>query len=314
MWALSAAMMGALAGGCAGRAAARSSTVDQDATPPGWVAVDYGRAQVSVPADWVVGACPTSAQGTVILGTVLVNCPAYGSNRPAVRVTPLGGPPATGQSIRVHGIQAYLVPYRGPGHVATDQVPSLGVSVEANGPLSSRILATLTRSPRDVVLAAGPPPSVPGTWRRVTFAGVSVAVPRTWPVDRSPGEDTCEPWSALSPSVAHRVVLYRGTSILVPCLFTKVAPVRALAPADGLVIDPGATGPFSPAPSGTPCSKVNALSVCRATSQPLDVLIVGVLVPGQRTPVVLELGLSGSGQTARTILWSLSATSTRGST
>ncbi len=98
-----------------------------------------------------------------------------------------------------------------------------------------------------------------------------------------------------------------GSSTLVTCQFTQVVSVRALSPVDGVVIDPGATGPFPTAPSDTRCPTVNDIEVCRAMSQPLDVLILGVPVPGQSRPVVVELGLGGRGLTARTIFWSLSA-------
>jgi len=305
---LSLATLAVVAGGCGGGTAASPVTVDPAATPPGWVAVDYGAAQISVPADWVVGACPTPSKGTVILGTVLVNCPAYESSWPAVRVTPATTPVATKLSIRVNGITVYPVPYRGPGHdIATDQVPSLGVQVNATGPLYARILATLTHSPRGVVLARGSAPAPPGTWHRVTFGGVSMSVPSTWPVERSEGADACEPWAALPPNLARRVHPYRGSSTLVPCQFTNVVSVRALSPVDGVVIDPGAAGPFPSASSDTSCPTVNKIAVCRAMSQPLDVLILGVPVPGQSHPVVVELGLGGRGLTARTIFWSLSA-------
>jgi hypothetical protein len=41
-------------------------TVDQAATPRGWVPIAYGGVQISVPADRVVGACPAAPSGTVI--------------------------------------------------------------------------------------------------------------------------------------------------------------------------------------------------------------------------------------------------------
>jgi len=144
--------LAALAGlttGCGRRAPTTSGSAGQAATPRGWVAVDYGVAQMSVPADWVRGACPSSAKGTVILGTVAVHCPAYGSDWPALRISPFAGPVTAHEPVRVNGIDTYPVPYRGPGHdIAIVQVPSLGVDVETNGPLFAKILATLTRSPR----------------------------------------------------------------------------------------------------------------------------------------------------------------------
>ncbi len=127
--------------------AARPEAVHQTATPRGWVAVDYGTAQISVPADWVRGACPASPTGTVILGTAGVDCPTHGSNWPAVRIVPFRPPLTTDRPVRINDIKAYPVPYRGHGHdIAIDQVPSLGVEVETNGPLFAKIIATVTRA------------------------------------------------------------------------------------------------------------------------------------------------------------------------
>jgi hypothetical protein len=50
-------------------------TLVADVTPPGWVAVDYGNAQVSVPADWAVADGPSCRDpgrpGTVFLGPIV---------------------------------------------------------------------------------------------------------------------------------------------------------------------------------------------------------------------------------------------------
>ena len=72
--------------------------------------------------------------------------------------------------------------------------PSLGVEVIAKGRVvARRIVDTLTRSPRAFVLAPGPAPSVPSSWRSVIFAGLRFSVPATWSVKRTDTWNICGP-------------------------------------------------------------------------------------------------------------------------
>jgi hypothetical protein len=286
-----------------------SVTVDRAATPRGWVPVDYGAAQISVPADWVVvvGGCPDSPDGTVMLGLSHDNCPLFGSNWPVVRITPLSRSPASTPT-RLNGIRAYLYPYRGPGQVSMYQVPSLGVEVTASGPLAARITATLTHSPRAVALAPGPIPPAPRSWHRLAFGGVSMAVPRSWPVERSGGWDECVAQLQGLPGPHGQVQLTQGATSIVPggCLSqVNVAPAGRSSSAEGLVVDPGPYGPLPAAGFGR-CLAIRTLRVCPASSARFDVLLLAVHVPGVHRPVAVEIGLSGSGVTARTVLFSLS--------
>ncbi|MGA2806137.1 MAG: hypothetical protein ABSF89_17420 [Acidimicrobiales bacterium] len=139
--------------------------VDLAATPAGWIPVAFGDAQVSVPPSWWVlynsSACTTGSP----VGDVYVNpsggfCSAKGTpkGKTAVTLMPLNDkeyqpPSAYGQRQVINGIAVYelysFVPTPSGG---TYLVPSLGVEIEAEGPLANRVVNTLTRSPWAVVL------------------------------------------------------------------------------------------------------------------------------------------------------------------
>ena len=91
-------------------------------------------------------------------------------------------PTAYGHREVINGISVY--PYAAAPQ-GSYLVPSLRVEVTVDGLLAQQVLHTLTRSPRAVALARGPAPSVPSSWRSVTFARLRFSVPANWPVDRT---------------------------------------------------------------------------------------------------------------------------------
>jgi len=98
----------------------------------------------------------------------------------------MGQAPLAGENrITVNGVPVYV---GRSGIVLTYDAPSLGVEVEARGSMAPRILATLTPSPRAAALGAGPAPSVPPSWRPVSFSGLRFSVPADWPVNRTEGK------------------------------------------------------------------------------------------------------------------------------
>jgi hypothetical protein len=165
--------------------------VDLSATPAGWVPVAYGDAQVSVPATWFVLYRSPCYFGHP-LGEVFVNSPRGSFNClaetfPLPKTTVSLGPATLkedqhpgvhGRPIVINGISVF--PYTAASYI----VPSLGVEISVGGVLGQRVLHTLTRSPRSVALAKGPAPSVPSSWRSVTFRGIRFSVPASWPVQK----------------------------------------------------------------------------------------------------------------------------------
>ena len=155
--------------------------VDTAATPVGWVPVDYGDSQLSVPADWYVtlGSCVTpNARGTIILqppdravtppsqpspSCMPTDTSAAGS--PVVKVGPITTTvPAAGPTPLV--INGIVVDLAGETACATARpcstwyvVPSLGIEIVDDEIPGERpmVIDTLTHAPRAVVLAAALP-------------------------------------------------------------------------------------------------------------------------------------------------------------
>ena len=171
---------------------------------------------------------------------------------------------------------------------------------------------TLTRSPRSVALAQGPAPSVPSSWRSVTFGGIRLSIPASWPVQKeSLFFLTCFSGPAEGYSLAHTsVVLDTDVAVDVHGCFAapnSAPPVRS--PSNGLRIDTGPaflsvqTFRFA---SGR-CLDLHGLTACPATSPEYSILVLRVTVPGRSKPVFVSIGLAGNGMIARTILYSLRA-------
>jgi hypothetical protein len=291
-------------------------------TTSGWVPVDYGNVQVSVPAGAVIGSngCSNSrAPVTVHLGRQpagVFNCPfePVGVTTVTLESLPAGTSTSGLAAHTVNGIKEFSRVLGNPDEI-TELVPSLGVEVQASGPLASRVVGTLTRSPRAVALAGGRAPRVPRSWHRVTFGGLSVAVPVTWPVQHATDEATsCErqaPWELGGVTGAGGrpvVILYAGQSLIPPlCPVADPAEVDQLVEAatDGLVIDPGPIGPLSGATSYGPCISVAGLRICSANEPgQYGELVLRVHTKGGKK-VAVVLGDAASGKTARTILYSL---------
>jgi hypothetical protein len=123
--------------------------------PRGWVAVNDLGARVSVPRTWKVlynDSCKFEfSPGVLYVDTRVVPyalCAfptAAVSNAPVVSIGPVTGQPAAGSRLStVNGIEVWS--NSSDGFVVED-VPSLGVTLTANGPSAYRVLDTLTYAP-----------------------------------------------------------------------------------------------------------------------------------------------------------------------
>lgn len=303
--------------GCAGPGASTVPppvtvpAVDVAATPPGWTAVAVGDAQLSVPPGSQIsynGCTTTAASVTVFLAPIhsVVFCWLEHPTT-TVQFAPLPAHATTRgeRAVAVNGIATYPVTAGSPQtpgpSVPGYEVPSLGVQITADGPMASKVLATLTRSPRAVALAAGPAPPVPSSWRRVTWAHISVAVPPAWPVQHvSTWPGSCTP-DATAP--ASTVLLVASSRYVAPsCPSLGLQPVPT--PVDGVVIGPGE--PFGSTGSGD-CRQIGGFGVCPSSTDPYSALVasVGWGCGPEIISATIETGLAGTGVTARTILHSL---------
>jgi len=276
-------------------------TVDERATPSGWVPVAFGDVQISVPATWAITlGCP-EAKGNVYLGGMpKLFCPNEPDGLNIVVVgTDASSPPAGVAPEVINGITVYRL---GPDD-STLLVPSLHASVYATGSSAGQVLRTVTSAPRAIALAPGSPPAVPGSWHRVSFGGLSAAVPRTWGIDRR--RDF--PFGCVPVDVnlgQTKVILSAGTSASVLACPAESA-VAVPTPTDGFVIDPGPFGPIPADASFGSCWEMHRLRLCPTTADGDSVLVLSVHRPGHGPPTAVEIGLAGSGLVARTILDSL---------
>jgi hypothetical protein len=289
---------------------------DASLTPQGWVPVDFGRAQISVPPTWrvAVDPCIEAMRDTVLLGGFIGYCAAGQRAASSVAIEPYHRPVGPSKVLRVNGFRVIEDVVS-----ATYTVPVLGVVLDFFGRTDRRVLDTLTRSPRAVALRRGPAPVVPTTWRRLTFAGVEVAVPGGWAASRTAavtdGAPPCQPPIVLD--TANLVVLSTGTrpAPVYHCPAERWPGPRVSAPRLGVVVNAG-TGFDAPSSSAaTDCWNQHGLRICVDSGWQLGILRLVVsrqptAGPGMVTamrPDIITIGLAGSGLVDRTILRSLGA-------
>lgn len=314
----------------------QTSTTDASATQIGWVQIDFGDAQISVPTAWWVtyngGAC-----GTTPPGLLVVHSPSYpawcgnisyaeGTKKPAappslVTLNPEIGsyPVLLTPPLLINGISVYVVRSSDPS-TAIYLAPRLKVVITTSGPAGLQVLDTLAPSPRVAVLAATRrPPASPTSWRWHSFEGIRFATPPAWPVLRTSVAYAC---GTTSVALGGRL-LVRGTKkqTIEPdrpvvdldtdgSVYTGSCPFdeQEYAPGNGVDIDSGSALVPTPSPSYfglTRSIKRNGLAVYVSPAEPFDILHLLVVVPGRAMPLGVSIGLAGNGMVARTILYSL---------
>ena len=217
---------------------------------------------------------------------------------PSIAVT-LG--PTKGTSVRVNGI----VVFRARSDAGwTYTVPALHVQLTFDGANAEKLLKTLTLSPLAAVLSAGPPTLTPSSWRWHWFAGIRFAVPPSWrqAVNDKFGSD-CRGLPLAG--AANNVILSTDTDeSLFSCSVTGTWRIKA--PADEVRVDADAAE-AQPAQSSasTPCLALHGLRLCPYGQPELNALYLRVSGRGLARSLFLQLGLAGSGRTARTILDSI---------
>jgi hypothetical protein len=209
------------------------------------------------------------------------------------------------KSILQDGLRLYLVTVSGAhGYYS----PALGMEVAANGPDALGVLSTFAPAPRRAVLATGPAPQLPPSWRSVSFDGLSFSVPSGWTVKRTnytSGIGQICSVAGVALGGADSVVLSTDKRFLaVACPLIGQFPQL---PVDGVQID---SGPYAPSvTASSDCLSLKALHACvvGGASYLYSILVLKVGVPGRSKPVLVSIGLADNGMVARTILYSLRA-------
>jgi hypothetical protein len=207
----------------------------------------------------------------------------------------------------------YAQPSHTPANVVVYDVPALGVAIIGGGPLTERILHTLTRSPRTVAVASGSAPAVPSGWHTVTFQGLVFDAPRSWTVTRTQGTDLLLGAICRQSGVALGgigVILDTDQQILPVPFCPNMRSNPPQPPTDGVQVDTGRYEDFVGLlhlSFSTQCLELHGLTACPATTPDYSILVLRVTAPGRTTSVLVSVGLAGSGTVARTILYSLRA-------
>jgi hypothetical protein len=283
--------------------------VDTDATPHGWVPIDFRDAQISVPATWwyqspAEGSCPGSRiPGLVLVGEVHNACahpPAAASfaSITSAGVVEIGHGPQ--KKTVVNGIAVYV-----EAGGLTYYVPSLDVQVHASGPLARGVLHTLTLSPSAIVLSRTPTPRVSTSWGWYSFAGLRFAAPRSWP--HMTTDDIVMGCPQVVPALPHMVVFDTATSAAAPGCISPLAQVSDIHYNDGILVASGPDQSVQLPKSLRDCLNLHGLRGCVTNITYGGVFELVVAVPGRSRPTLVEIGLAGNGMIAKTILHSLRA-------
>lgn len=294
-------------------------------TPPGFVRVDYGRASIAVPAGWKVitpgeTVCP-AFDDVVLLDDVQAGsgCPGMtggpGLHSSYAGLVGLSGPPAAGARVEVNGHPGVRLPAVAEPGSERFAYPDLGVVLTVAGPQAAAIAGSVGWSAQHLAVHPAGPAGVPAGWKTVSYAGLDLRVPPSWPVSRvavhqaDPG--VCGPPEFDGPQV------YEGSGQISPSCPPIIPSVTAGV--DGVWIRHyrGSTAQLRPTgsqPLGISGLQVVELPQPSGYAQPVLRLVVlpstsrspGVSSTGPPVAVSIDIGLGPDPSTASRILASLS--------
>lgn len=284
-------------------------------TPPGWVPVFYGDAQLSVPRTWSVvsnAACLTEGRTpTLFLGGGGGFCVTSGQQGGAEAVemnliAPALEPsePPVRRFERVNGLEIDKQP--GQSYL----VPALGVRISfLTRHLDVRLLDTLTRSPRAVALAPGAAEVAPHGWRQLTVGRVGFAVPPGWRIERTEAVSIGSPCRDVLEAPAHVVL---STGRLYPAYPCHALEIREPIPSV-LGLEVNAPTGVAPRFGVTDCRDQARLRICAQSltelTAPSPLLELAITPASDQSahPTVAVIGLAGSGLIDRQVLDSFRA-------
>ncbi len=155
-------------------------------------------------------------------------------------------------------------------------------------------------SSKSVATPTSRPASVPASWQKLTFGGLSFYAPGNWPVSQQDSWGSCG--GPDQPMQASSVVLDTGAhseSVNCPLILSSTKP------AYGLLVDPGPNGILSMVSGFNKCLQINGLSVCPSSTTYPSFHVFAVHIAGVARPVAVEIGIAGGGKIAQTILYSV---------
>ena len=302
--------------------------------PPGAQVVSYGNASMLVPSSWTLQE-PTVCAGDQSFSEIN---PGPGYSPPGSCIVPPAMIPAHYARLRddptnPNGSQLQPQPtVTFNGHRATVSrcaptanctaglvtfaFPDLGVHLRVDAADAKSIASTIRFSPRYLVLAAQKRPvTIPPDWSTVTYDGIQVRVPASWPVrqlgNSHPGPDACGSRTFFAAPV---VDVGPGTNQGLPCqtAYDLMAPVPPRLPVvDGVWIHPS----IAPLQGGTVLravpTRVLLAPSTRQTAAPAALnspalpLLVLVTTNSQGQRIELDVGLGNNPVIAAAIIASI---------
>ena len=167
----------------------------------------------------------------------------------------------------------------------------------------------LASTSKPSVISPGPTTAIPAPWQKVTFGGLTMYAPGSWPTFRTQAWGGCGLTS--QPLFKDNAVeLDTGVSAIVyHC--PSLSPNKSVPPVSGLLIDPGPNGPLPEVSRFAKRLQINGLGVDPASTVEGGMLVLAVSIPGRAQPVAVEIGLAGGGKVAHTIEYSMRASGSK---
>lgn len=287
----------------------------------GWASVAWEDAQLTVPGSWTVllesAYCSSTGPGWVELGPIesATGCGAAPGPvlKPSASIRPstMTNLSHFGQVTTVNGF--HIAWNRSDGQWSY-LVPALHVEITVTGSptgaIARRIIGTLTYSPRAVALQSGGSPPVPAGWQKLRFDGLGLSLP---PADiyvvRRTNEYPVDTCSLTGAAMSRALAILDSDESRVPppsCPDLSVNAGSVFGFADsGVEVDRRLGASFDEPRDLLTCFALHGLHICPYASPGYDILALRVSGTSISTPMLVQVGLSGSGQTARTILGSL---------
>lgn len=308
-----------LVGGAGTSAPSPLRSLVANLTPSDWQPVDFGNAQISVPPFLTVSYDqPCRQQGVDVgyaepqhhekCGTVAVIAP-----EPKVAIIPISKAPPPRGATRA-SINGIPVEERTRNDVVEIWASTLGIFLSVDGgTYNASIIRTLNYSPAAEVLATGPAPAVPSTWRWVTVDSVQFAVPRSWLETNHFQLPACVGYPEV-PMNQVSIDPYTPQGVMCQAHLFVTFP----GPTNGVVAHrhPSNFVGFSPERLVGQCLAQQGLRLCpdprpltpsHDQNAEIDILFEQVTVQSTGRRYLIEIGLAGDGVAARTILRSLRA-------
>jgi|GEM_PF-3469560 len=298
------------------------------AAEKGLIPVPFGDVEISVPGTWWVelpGSQSCSGQppsGELLLGnaSLVTTCggPVPANVAHLFHIEQVPPKYAQGHPIWVHGVKVIVGP-SGKSSV-TWYLPGVLEELQMRGPLAHELVWTLRFSPRRAVLSSagvepvsgqpGSPPSGTGGWHWVSWGGLSALVPPSWSVVQTDVSNYPECGTDETSLPKDQVLLDSDLQdVYPPCPYQfPTASTLFGNGGNGLRIDLQPSKPYSGRGGlSSDCFHPNGLTVCPYASPQMAVLELLVTGSGLLHPLLVWIGLSGSGGVATKVLWSLSS-------